>query len=578
MRTSRRMLSVLVLSLAVLVPGAAPLLAKCAHLKLQVTPKEAYVFVDGIPLGPGSGVIWADPGEHTLSVYNYGYQPYTSKFTAESGKTAALTVALEAIPGAVPGPWGRVELKGDVGAAVLLNGTTPAFLVADVGEASTTRKRELLVPPGDYQLTVLACCSGTAFSGPITVAENQATVVNLPGAGAKTTAGWPEGKSLGPLPRFQASCPSCLTVAVARPTAQITAASATIDCGASTQVNWSTADAPTVELSGVGAVAASGQQSVQPTQSTDYKLTATGPGGVTTTDATVNVATSIQSTLSAEPAEVRYHKVGDQVAEQGSATLTWSAPGANAATLDPFGSVSPSGSRTVQPAPTKTEAGPIDETVTYTLRSSNACGGSDTKTASVHIVGAIEAARAVVSEATLVSKLTLNSIYFPFDLPRKSDPQGGLVPSQSQRALDIAETFKQYLQIHPEAHLTLEAHCDHRGTVEYNRALSERRAERMKSYLVENGVPAASLETLPLGKERNLTQKEVLDLLAQNPNVTPAERERVRRNLATFRMANNRRVDVRLSTTGQTSLRNFPYNSEDLNVLLGEPKASSKKK
>jgi hypothetical protein len=42
-------------------------------------------------------------------------------------------------------------------------------------------------------------------------------------------------------------------------------------------------------------------------------------------------------------------------------------------------------------------------------------------------------------------------------------------------------------------------------------------------------------------------------------------------------MANNRRVDVRLSTTGQTSHRYYPYNSDDLKVLLGEPKATTKK-
>jgi hypothetical protein len=36
-------------------------------------------------------------------------------------------------------------------------------------------------------------------------------------------------------------------------------------------------------------------------------------------------------------------------------------------------------------------------------------------------------------------------------------------------------------------------------------------------------------------------------------------------------LANNRRVDVVLSTTGQKSLQYFPYNSEDLKVLLGAP-------
>ena len=575
MRTLRQMLSVFVIPLAILLLGATPLLAKCARLKLHVTPKQAYVFVDGAPLGPGSGVVWAYPGEHTLAVYNYGYKPYTTKFTAESGKTTTLSVALEAIPGTVPGPWGRIELKGPAGGAVLLNGTTPDFFVGNVGEASGG-KRRLLVPPGDYQLTVLNCCSGTIYSGPITVGANQATIIPLPNPGGKTTGDWAAGKSLGALPRFQ-EAGAAVTVAVVKPTAQISSASAQVECGGSTQLNWSTSDAPRVELSGVGPVAASGQQAVQPTQTTDYKLTATGPGGVTTADATVNVASNIQSTLSAEPAEVRYHKVGDRVEEQGSATLTWSAPGATTASLDPFGSVSPSGNRTVQPAPSRTEVGPVDETITYTLHSSNACGGSDTKTASVHLVGSIEVAQAVVSEATLVTKLTLNSIYFPYNLPTKADPQGGLVPSQARRVGEVSDTFKQYLQIHPEAHLILEAHADHRGTSEYNKVLTERRADRVKNGLVGNGVPAVSIETQALGKEQNLTDKEVLALLDQNPNITPEDRTRVRRNLNAFRMANNRRVDVRLSTTGQSSLRYYPYNSDDLKVLLGERKPAAKK-
>ena len=573
MRTFHRLLSVIVLFLAIQLLGAAPLLAKCGHLKLRVTPKQAYVFIDDAPLGWGSGDYWADPGEHTLAVYNYGYKPYTSKFTAEAGKTTSLTVALEAIPGDVPGPWGRIQLKGPGGAAVLLNGKTEDFFVGNVGEF-TGGKRQLLVPPGDYQLTVLDCCSGEVYSGPISVAENQRTVLPLANAAGKQTVDWPQGKGLGSQPRFKAEG-SSVAVAVAKPTAQISSASAQIECKGSTQLKWSATDAPRVEISGIGPVAASGEQTVQPAQTTAYKLTATGPGGVASSDATVNVNTNIQSSLSVSPAEIRYHKVGDKVEEQGSATVSWSAPGADTASLDPFGSVSLTGNRTVQATPSKTEFGPVDETLTYTFRSSNACGGSDTKTASLHLVGSID--RGGPSASTLETKLTLNSIYFPYNLPTVADPQGGLVPSEARRIGEVSDTFKQYLQLRPEAHLILEAHADHRGTSEYNKALSQRRADRVKSSLVENGIPAANIETHALGKEENLKDQEVITLLEQNPNVTPEDRKRVRRSLTTFRMANNRRVDVRLSTTGQTSLRYFPYNSDDLKVLLGEPKSAGKK-
>ena len=49
--------------------------------------------------------------------------------------------------------------------------------------------------------------------------------------------------------------------------------------------------------------------------------------------------------------------------------------------VDPLGSVGASGNHEVQVTPTKTSPGPIDETVTYTLHASNACGGSETRTA-----------------------------------------------------------------------------------------------------------------------------------------------------------------------------------------------------
>jgi hypothetical protein len=95
--------------------------------------------------------------------------------------------------------------------------------------------------------------------------------------------------------------------------------------------------------------------------------------------------------------------------------------------------------------------------------------------------------------------------------------------------------------------------------------------------LVENGIAAARIETKALGKEQNLTNKEVEDLNAQNPNVSPEDRIRVEHNIVAFRMANNRRVDIHLSTTGQASQRFFPYNSDDLNVLLGEQKPVARK-
>jgi outer membrane protein OmpA-like peptidoglycan-associated protein len=158
-----------------------------------------------------------------------------------------------------------------------------------------------------------------------------------------------------------------------------------------------------------------------------------------------------------------------------------------------------------------------------------------------------------------------------------AESNGGLVTSQQARLDEIVGNFKDYLTVRPEAKLILEAHADIRGSQAFNQALSQRRADRVKNYLVEHGIPAASIETRAFGKDKNLTNKEVEELNAKNPNVTDEARERVKHNIVPFRMANNRRVDLHLSTTGQTSLRYFPYNSDDLNVLLGEQKPVAKK-
>ena len=50
--------------------------------------------------------------------------------------------------------------------------------------------------------------------------------------------------------------------------------------------------------------------------------------------------------------------------------------------------------------------------------------------------------------------------------------------------------------------MQVEGHCDERGTVEYNLALGERRAQSVKSYLVNLGVTDARLSTISYGEEK----------------------------------------------------------------------------
>ena len=58
------------------------------------------------------------------------------------------------------------------------------------------------------------------------------------------------------------------------------------------------------------------------------------------------------------------------------------------------------------------------------------------------------------------------------------------------------------LREHADTHLVIEGHCDERGTVEYNQALGERRAQAARDYLVQAGIANARLSTVSYGKER----------------------------------------------------------------------------
>ena len=168
----------------------------------------------------------------------------------------------------------------------------------------------------------------------------------------------------------------------------------------------------------------------------------------------------------------------------------------------------------------------------------------------------------------LESRLALHSVFFPTDLPRTTNPSGGLVQSQEGTLTTLASDFKQYLQFKPDAKLLLIGHADARGSSEYNKALSDRRVTRTKQYLVEQGVPDSNIQTQALGKEENLSADQVKQLVDQSTELTAAEREKFTKNLTTIVWAQNRRVDIVLSTTGQQSVRLYPFNAADSLTLI----------
>jgi peptidoglycan-associated lipoprotein len=76
--------------------------------------------------------------------------------------------------------------------------------------------------------------------------------------------------------------------------------------------------------------------------------------------------------------------------------------------------------------------------------------------------------------------------------------------SLTDEARGILEKHALWMQNHREAKVMVEGHCDERGTVEYNLALGNQRAQVTRDYLASLGVAADRLRTTSYGKERPL--------------------------------------------------------------------------
>jgi outer membrane protein OmpA-like peptidoglycan-associated protein/opacity protein-like surface antigen len=168
----------------------------------------------------------------------------------------------------------------------------------------------------------------------------------------------------------------------------------------------------------------------------------------------------------------------------------------------------------------------------------------------------------------LETRLALHSIYFQTARPTEKNPNSGILESQLGILTSLASDFNQYLTFKPDAHLILGGHADLRGSVEYNKDLTERRVNRAKAFLVEHGVPPGSIEVQSFGKEDNLNAEQVKQQMQENPDLSPDDRQKMLDNLQVIVLANNRRVDVSLSTTGQQSTRRYPFNAKDALALI----------
>jgi peptidoglycan-associated lipoprotein len=183
----------------------------------------------------------------------------------------------------------------------------------------------------------------------------------------------------------------------AQPTVTLNASPTSVKSGDTVTLSWTSTDATDLDIEpGVGKVAAQGSTPVNPTQSTTFTITATGPGGTATADARVTV-----------------------------------------------------GAAPVEAAPTGNQS---------------------------------------LSE---LFEQNVKDAYFDFN---KSD-------IRADARANLAKTA-EFLRSYQQIRVTIEGHCDERGSTEYNIGLGERRAQAAKNYLISLGISADRMDTVSWGKER----------------------------------------------------------------------------
>ena len=94
----------------------------------------------------------------------------------------------------------------------------------------------------------------------------------------------------------------------------------------------------------------------------------------------------------------------------------------------------------------------------------------------------------------------IEDAYFDYD---KASLRPDALKTLQADSTELRDILKDY----PDYKVTIEGHCDERGSAEYNLALGDKRATAAKDYLVQVGIPSAQLSTVSFGKERPVCQE-----------------------------------------------------------------------
>lgn len=181
--------------------------------------------------------------------------------------------------------------------------------------------------------------------------------------------------------------------------------------------------------------------------------------------------------LSAEPGTVE---------RGGQATLSWTTENASSVLIDGgVGNVEASGSIVISPR----------ESQTFTATATGP-GGEAKASTRVTVVPGDDRGVDIGQEdirrlQDAIDQGLVKPVFFSYDSAELS-----------QEARSILKENARWFQRYPDVVITIEGHCDERGTEEYNLALGDRRAQAAHAYLVELGVSGERLESLSFGEER----------------------------------------------------------------------------
>jgi peptidoglycan-associated lipoprotein len=169
-------------------------------------------------------------------------------------------------------------------------------------------------------------------------------------------------------------------------------------------------------------------------------------------------------------------------------TITWSTSNATSVNIDNgIGTVEASGSRTVSPS----------ASTTYSARAKGP-GGSAVAEARVTVT----APTAVIPTLPSVSdtaffEANIKDVFFDYDqYTLREDARAAM--QLNARALSER----------PGLRITIEGHCDERGSEKYNLALGDMRANAVKNFLVSLGVSASRIDTVSFGEERPFCEEQ----------------------------------------------------------------------